>query len=198
MSTLTEEDRRFFQVHGLEVQPPGQLNEALVQAIEQMHRSLYGESASELTQAESQMLESAGVDLREHPNEPDPMATAAAEFAALLSTSLSSAQAAAKLGVHPSRIRQMISERALYAVQIDRRWRLPAYQFGPDGLVPNIAAVNAAIDPAAHPLAVYRWLTLPDPDLESDSGERLSPLQWLQAGYAPAPVVALAHDLAMT
>ena len=53
MAEIARDDRYFFQMYGLTAQPPATLNKALAQAIQSMHRSVYGESARELTAAAS-------------------------------------------------------------------------------------------------------------------------------------------------
>jgi len=44
------------------------------------------------------------------------------------------------------------------------------------------------------PVALYHWLTHPDPDLVLDESP-LSPLRWLQCGGDPHLVAELAEDL---
>ena len=189
-----KEAAHYFQVHGLKVQPPEALNDAMVQAIETMRRGLYAESAGELTKAEADVLHSGGAILEEQPG-PDPMANAATEYAALLSTSLSTADAAKRLKVNVSRIRQMLGNRTLYGVLVDGRWKIPEFQFKDAGLIPNIGKVNAVLDPELHPVAVYRWYSLPEADLETKTGQILSPLVWLKRGFPVEPVVQAATDL---
>ena len=53
---------------------------------------------------------------------------------------------------------------------------------------------RAALPADLHPVAVYNWFTLPDPDL-TWQGEPLSPLDWLRSGGDPAPAAAIAADL---
>ncbi len=81
----------------------------------------------------------------------------------------------------------MIRERTLYAVRVDGRWKIPVHQFGHDGLVPNIGAVNAAVPNTLDAVSVLRWFTTPDPELEAPDGKALTPLDWLKAGLDPAP-----------
>jgi excisionase family DNA binding protein len=191
-----KEDDHFFQMYGLNARPPATLNAALVQAIESMHRTLYGETKGEITAQELQFLTDAGVDVEEHPDLPDPMMGYATAFAAILATSLTTAEAAERLrGVTPVRVRQMISDGTLYAVRIDGRWRIPVFQFQDDALVPNIGPVNALIDRALDAVSVLRWYTTPDPELEAPDGTILSPLAWLKAGQRPDPVIELARTL---
>jgi hypothetical protein len=63
-----------------------------------------------------------------------------------------------------------------------------------DDLLPGWSEVVAALGPELHPIAVYRWLTTPNADLEEDE-RRLSPRDWLRLGHKPATIVELAADL---
>ncbi len=193
-SALSKDDY-FFQMYGLNARPPAALNAALTQAIQSLRRSIYAESAGELTEAELKVLRESGVDVEEHPKLPDPLLEFATDFAAILKTSLSTSQAADRLGVHAVRIRQMIADRSLYAVRIDGRWRVPEFQFQGNRLVPNIGEVNAAIDRGLDAVSVLRWYTSPEPELESADDTVLSPLAWLKRGLLPEPVVQLARHL---
>ena len=135
----------YFQMYGLSAQAPEALNEALRRAIESMHRTLYAPSRDELTPSELDLLAKAGVQVEESPRRADPMIAYATEFAAILATSLSPARAGERLGgVTAVRVRQLIRERSLYALRLEGRWKIPVFQFGDEGLVPNIGAVNAA------------------------------------------------------
>lgn len=171
-------DQRYFHVHGLKAPAPERLNAALETAINELEVALYGPSRTELTDAEIAMLERAGVDLDERPDETDPMLDYAKEFAAILATSLTPAALAEMLGVTPVRVRQMIRERSLYAVRIEGRLHVPIYQLAKKALVPNIGQVNQAIADL-DPVSVQRWITTADPDLQDTT-----PLNWLKAGRA--------------
>ena len=186
----------YFQMYGLSARAPEALNEALRRAIESMHRTLYAPSRDELTPSELGLLAQAGVEVEESPRRADPMIVYATEFAAILATSLSPARAGERLGgVTAVRVRQLIRERALYALRLEGRWKIPVFQFGDEGLVPNIGPVNAALPSTLDPVSVLRWYTRPDPELEAPGGAVLAPLDWLRAGMDPAPLAALARDL---
>ncbi len=186
----------YFQMYGLTAQPPEALNKTLQHAIESMHRTLYAPSSGELTTAELTLLKQAGADVNEHPDREDPMMAYATEFAAILATSLSAAQAAECLGgVTAVRVRQMIREGTLYAIQIERHWKIPAFQFEGKGLVPNIGVVNAVIPRTLDAVSVLRWYTTPDPELETPAGGPLSPLDWLKTGMDPLAIAKIARDL---
>ena len=186
----------YFQMYGLSAQAPEALNEALQRAIESMHRTLYAPSRDELTPSELGLLAQAGVEVEESPRRADPMIVYATEFAAILATSLSPARAGERLGgVTAVRVRQLIGDRSLFALRLEGRWKIPVFQFGDEGLVPNIGAVNASLPATLDAVSVLRWYTGPDPELEAPGGDILSPLDWLRSGMDPAPVAALARDL---
>lgn len=126
---------------------------------------------------------------------PDPLEVHGAELAAILPTALSPAEVAGSLGISPGHVRRTIRSGALFAVRIGGRWRVPRFQFGSDGLVPNIAAVNAAAPRTLDPVSLVRWYSTPDADLPGPDGRALSPLDWLRAGRAPAPLIAIVREL---
>ncbi len=164
-----------------------------------MPRGLYRDDPQrDLTTAEVEALRDGGFALEgEDVGEDDPLARTAAEYAALVQTSLTTAGAAARLPVEPSRIRQRLTERppTLYGIRLGSGWRIPEFQFEGDGLLPGWSEVVAALDPEPHPISVYRWLTTPNVDLEDQEGRRLSPRDWLRLGLEPPAVAELAADL---
>ena len=124
----------------------------------------------------------------------DSVAELAAAHAALVATSLTVKEAARRLRVDPSRVRQRLHERTLYGFKLRDEWRLPAFQFGASGSLPGLEIVAPRLSPGLHPVAVQRWFALPCPDLEVDE-RPVSPSDWLRAGGPPAPVAAIAAEL---
>jgi hypothetical protein len=120
-----------------------------------------------------------------------------AAYRQLRTGSLSVEEAARRLGVNTSRVRQRLGERSLYGLKEGNTWRLPAFQFKGQGLVPGVDAVLRRLPADIGALAVARWFRSPNPDLPTrDDDERpLTPLQWLLGGYPPQPVAALAAAL---
>lgn len=194
MASSNAAESRYFQLHGLKSKAPEQLNQALQDAIGELRETLYGPSAEELTAAEQELLAASGARVAEQRGARDPLLDYATCFAALLETSLTPAEAAARLGVTPARIRQMIASGALYAFRMDRNLRVPLFQFQERGLLPNLGRVNAALAGDLDPVSVWRWYSAPDPELETETGP-LSPLAWLRSGRAPEPVIAIARQL---
>lgn len=118
----------------------------------------------------------------------------ATDTVALLATSLTTAEAAKRLGVDPSRIRQLLSERRLLATKDGGEWRLLALQFTDDRMIPNIGAVIESLPAGMPVLAAANWLATPEPDLEI-GGRPATPIDWLRSGGDPGRVVELTADL---
>ncbi len=166
------------------------------------------EASAELSDNELGLLAAGGMRFDPLPSGAEhPLLLTAAQYAALLGSSLSVAQAAAHLEVAESRIRQRLGERTLYGVKLPGSWRLPRFQFvtrgahrgatpGPArGTVPGIERVLPRLAPDLHPLAVVGWFTQPNLDLVVGEEEHsVSPLDWLNAGLPPDVVAGLAED----
>jgi hypothetical protein len=75
-------------------------------------------------------------------------------------------------------------------------WRFPAWQFDPQTghEILGLAAVIPSFSRTLHPIAVFRFLDEPNPDLEIDDIPT-SPLRWLAMGGDPAPVAEIAAEL---
>ena len=128
----------------------------------------------------------------------DPVLRGALEYAAMRATALTTKEVAARLGVNDSRVRQRLAGRELYGLKVDDEWRLPIFQFEEKGsLVPNIDRVLPRLDETLSPIAVFRWLTSPNPDLTSAEthDEPVSPIAWLRLGLDPEEVIDLAAQL---
>ncbi len=125
------------------------------------------------------------------------LAQTAAEYAALMETSLGAGETAQRLGVDPSRVRQLLSARKIYGLQVKGSWRVPQFQFdGGDRPLPGLEEVVPSLPKNLHPVAVYRWFINSNPDLVPEGQEApLSPRDWLLAGYSPRVPAELAADL---
>ena len=152
-------------------------------------------ATNELTESERAVLESIGFEV-DASFDPTPMAKGAAHYAKILSESLTTIEAGKRLNVQPSRVRQRLiaTPPELYGIQHKSEWRLPAFQFSKQGLVPNISAVIAKLPEGMDPVAVDNWFRLPNVDLEHGD-QTLSPLEWLAQGLPAEPVAELAEDL---
>lgn len=170
------------------------------EAVSRLRRTLYrSDSRADLTREEAKVLEQGGFALEDGRGAEDPLAKTVAEYAALLKSSLSTGDAAKRLGVDPSRIRQRLTSDppTLYGVRIGTGWYIPEFQFDGDKMVQGIGEVVSRLDPELHPVAVYRWFTSPNPDLSMDepNGRNLSPRDWLRLGLPVPPVADLASNL---
>lgn len=197
MTTTTE---AFLHAHGIRVQPDT-LDRFLAEAIARLPKALYrSDPRSDLTVGEVETLEKGGFDLAsEDLGEDDPLARTAAEFAAFLKTSLTETEAAQRLGVEPQQLREHLEAQPprLFGVRLDGGWRIAEFQFDGDTLLPGLAEVIAEVDRELHPIAVYRWFTLPSPDLvvEGEDDRPMSPREWLRLGRPVPDVVELAKHL---
>jgi hypothetical protein len=197
--TANLETEAFLHAHGLRVKPEA-LDPMVQEAISRLQRELFRpEPRLDLTEQEAAVLERGGFVLEpENLETEDPLSKTAANYAALLTTSLPAATAAAKLGVSAAWLHRLLaaSPRKLFGVRLASGWVLPAFQFGPEGLVPGISEVVAKLDPELHPLAVYRWFTNPNPDLYVDEREEpVAPVDWLRLGLPAEPVARMAGNL---
>src|SRR5438034_4568690 len=156
-----------------------------------------GADAGELTAPEAAALARGGVGPLSDEEARRALARAALAHERLRATSLSVEEAARRLHVNTSRIRQRLAERSLYGLKDAGAWLLPAFQFVAGGLVPGIEVVLRRLPEGVSPQAVARWFALPNPDLctRDDLGRPLTPLQWLLAGHPPGPAAELAAAL---
>jgi hypothetical protein len=161
-----------------------------------LHPLFEGE-ASVLTASEESALARGGVEPVSEEDVAVVQARAASAFQELRASSLTVDDAAARLGVNTSRIRQRLAARSLYGLKDGNTWLLPAFQFVSSGLVPGVGVVVRKMPPDIGALAAARWFTTPNPDLcTRDEDERpLTPLQWLLVGNPPEAAGELAAAL---
>ncbi|SFT64968.1 hypothetical protein SAMN04487904_10565 [Actinopolyspora lacussalsi subsp. righensis] len=123
--------------------------------------------------------------------ETDPRARAVAEQTVLRDTALSVGQAAEIVGVDSSRIRHRVASRRLIGWKDRGGWRLPAWQFTEDDVLPGLETVLAAMPGDQPALVLANFMTTPQQDL--DLGDRpVSPRDWLMAYGNPQRVAELA------
>jgi hypothetical protein len=184
----------YFTARGMQSAAPEGLNAALRLVMDSMPTLLYGDPMDELTAEEIAVLKEGGVDLSTVIDR-DPVAETAIQFAAIIESSLTIKEAAARLGKPESQVRQMIARRTLYSVMLDARRYVPIFQFKKEGgLLPNITKVNMAMSPDLHPVEVFEWYTFPNLDLylNDDIDQTISPIAWLAAGRDYRTLVTLA------
>lgn len=123
-----------------------------------------------------------------------PIAGLAAAYAEVVSQSATVSALAKRLGVDPSRVRQRIYARSLYAFKHRGGWLIPNFQLESNRVVPGVADVVWKLSPTLHPVAVSRWFTTPNADLALE-GKAVSPIAWLASGGPPAGVAAMAGSI---
>ena len=140
-------------------------------------------------------LTDVGLNLAAHnDNEPDFRARVVAAQAVLADSALTVTAAAKTLGVDPSRIRHRLAEGALTGWKDQGGWRLPAWQFTENGVLPGLENVLTALPEDQPALVVAGFMNVPQDDLIM-SGKPSTPRQWLQAGGDPRLVARLAAEL---
>ena len=183
-----------------------ELAEYLAESVARMDEGALVPAAAELPETELALLRRGGFDVDGAPTPgEDPVARAAAAYAALLETALSIKVVAAALERNESRIRQRLLERSLIGIRRGRGWVLPLFQFEVEtrtgqrivrATVPGVERVFPHLAPGLHPVAVWRWFTTPNTELVPEDGDDpLSPRTWLESGRPWGPVAALAGDL---
>lgn len=183
-----------------------ELAEYLAESVAQMEEGALVPAAAELPETELAWLRRGGFDVDGAPTPgEDPVARAAAAYAALLETALSIKTVAAALGRNESRIRQRLLERSLIGIRRGRGWVLPLFQFEVEtragqrvvrATVPGVERVFPHLAPGLHPVALWRWFTTPNTELVPEDGDDpLSPRAWLESGRPWGPVAALAGAL---
>jgi hypothetical protein len=149
---------------------------------------------SDLTDADRALLATSGLHLDAAAAADGALAESRVAFDAMVETGCTVAQAAVSLGVGEAEVRRRILSGELYAVGMGGRRRLPALQFGDDGMpLPGLAVVLQALPSDLHSLEVEGFFTTPQPELEL-SGRAVTPRAWLGAGGDPHAVAALADD----
>jgi hypothetical protein len=187
----------YLHARGLQVEPED-LPSLLKEALQDMRQTLFpANPEADLTAPEVAALKRGGFELAPlSSTSSDALARTAAEYAVLRDTSLTAAETAQKLGVDPSRVRQLLAARKIYGLQIRGAWKIPLFQLVDDRLLPGLEEVVPALPKDLHPIAVYHWFTTPSPDLTPESlGRALSPREWLLTGHSPTLVAELATDL---
>src|SRR5688572_21707033 len=150
----------YLHAHGLNVAST-QLAEAVREAVASLPARLESRtSEDELPAAEAAALARSGFDPAPRvPSSRDAEVRTTALLAVLIEQSLDTEEAARRLGVNGSRVRQRLAARTLLGARFGRDWRIFAFQFEGRRVVPGIPAVLAVLDPELSPVAVFLWLT---------------------------------------
>jgi excisionase family DNA binding protein len=192
--------RERFQWAGLTVES-ADFERLVIEAVERvLPRRPPVDARDELSRDELGFLADAGVDLMDFaPRDrgvASPLAKTAADYAALLATSLTVSELADRLGVDVSRVRQRLTQHTLYGIKDGKVWRIPRFQLDDAGqvLIPGLHRV-APHWVGVHPIEVMRWFTLPHVDLAGLEEQSVSPRDWLLTGGDFGVIAALAEEL---
>lgn len=151
--------------------------------------------ADHFTESERHVLTEIGLDLTAFgDDEADPRARTVAEHAVLRDTALSVGQAAEHVGVDTSRIRHRVSSNRLIGWKDRGGWRLPAWQFTDQDVLPGLETVLAAMPSDQPALVLANFMTNPIEDLDL-GGTPVSPREWLMAGGDANRVADIARAL---
>lgn len=187
--------RRKLQIRSLDNCASVSLKLAVLAAITNLGPMSPERPSDLMSAAELAAFQEIGIDVDDAGEGPDPVATGVAELSAVYDSALSPPEAASRLGVSKSRIRQRLAEGEIFAFCVNGHLVIPAFQFHGKDLVPGITRVNRALPHVRHPLSRVRWYHTPQPELESGSGRPLTPLEWLTQGGDPSDVCHLAKHL---
>ena len=114
------------------------------------------------------------------------------DFQRVYESGLTVAEAAERLDVTSSRIRQLICEGSLYAIGSNDQRRLPAFQFTDEGALPNLNKVLNVMG-AWNPMAVVTFFLTTNEELACPVKTAMSPAEWLARGGAVVDILRLAE-----
>ena len=178
----------------------------LAGSIDQWQPARIRDPQDDLRPHEVAALREGGFDLETSPSgRDDALARTMVEYAFLVATSFSVAEASRLLKIDASRVRQRLAVRTLYGIKLHHAWHLPRFQFDGNKVIPGVEILFPRLREDIHPIAVFKWFTSPDPDLVIDEafadekrGELsppMSPRDWLRSGGNPEIVARLAESL---
>lgn len=146
---------------------------------------------------EIQALDDVGVSIKGDATKIDQALISTGVLGLLRATALPISEAARRLGVSDSRLRQRIGEGDLLSIRGSdgRSHLIPAFQLTENGELPGLRRVLSAIRPGAKLLTIYGFFMTPQPDLEDDDGNPMTPVEWLLAGEDVIVVAELASDI---
>jgi hypothetical protein len=150
-----------------------------------------------LSATDAEALRRAGFDLKPRDlGVNSPMFLGAKQYAAMVASSLTVAEAAAKVHLDGSRIRQRLAARTVYGIRLAHEWRIPIFQFDGDCLIAGLGDILPHLSRDVHPLTVQNFFLNPNPDLVIGEDETaISPREWLLSGGSPTTVAELIAEL---
>lgn len=175
----------------------GDVREMIAYSIGTLPVGIVGrEPARQFTSEEAEVLKRGGLTLEAYEGQDDAATRTVERYATMMALALTEDEVQKVLGVKPSRVRQRIADRSLYAIAVGKERRFPQVQFHERDLVPGIGRVLQTLPEDLHPVEVEDWLTSPNPDLlAGEEEEVLSPREWLISGGSAAPLLPMAREL---
>lgn len=175
----------------------GDVREMIAYSIGTLPVGIVGrEPARQFTSEEAEVLKRGGLTLEAYEGQDDAATRTVERYATMMALALTEDEVQKVLGVKPSRVRQRIADRSLYAIAVGKERRFPQVQFHERDLVPGIGRVLQTLPEDLHPVEVEDWLTSPNPDLlAGEEGEVLSPREWLISGGSAASLLPMAREL---
>lgn len=133
---------------------------------------------------EVEALKAVGVDTDLRPVQGDQMSKSSGLLCRIRATAVPLADVARRLGVSDSRLRQRIGDGHLLSIRSPdgRSHHIPSFQLTENGELPGLKKVLAAICPDATFITIYGFFVTPQPDLETEDGEPMTPIDWLLLG----------------
>ncbi len=117
----------------------------------------------------------------------------------ILETSLDQKAVASLFKITPDTVSVMTARQPpeLHSFSLkDSQPLYPVWQFCASETIPHLGKFLSHVSPSAHVLSLFRFMLMSNTDLEHpDSGQLLSPRDWLVAGYDPEPVMLMAPEV---
>ena len=153
----------------------------------------------DLSPGEAAALQRGGIDLEAKSFGSETVAASLNEWRKLVQDSYTTAQAARRLRVKDSRIRQRLGgpRPSLFGFRRGKSWLIPKFQIENGQIIRGLEVVVPHLSPGLHPVSVVRWFQTPNSDLvnPTNEDETVSPVDWLRTGGAPAAAATLAATL---
>jgi hypothetical protein len=153
----------------------------------------------DLSPGEAAALRHGGIDLEAKSFGSETVAASLNEWRKLLQDSYTTAQAAKRLRVKDSRVRQRLGgpRPSLFGFRRGKSWLIPKFQIENGQIIRGLDLVVPRLSPGLHPVSVTRWFQTPNSDLvnPTNEDETVSPVDWLRTGGAPEAAALLAATL---
>jgi hypothetical protein len=155
--------------------------------------------SSQLSTEERKTLVSGGAVIDDTPQSQEAVKELANECRGLINASLNQKSVTSLLHISAEILSLMTTQRPpeLHSFRLKHSQLLyPAWQFSASETIPHLRKLLSQAPADAHVLSMSRFMMEKNMDLAiSDSGQHISPRDWLIAGYDPEPVMVILSDL---